>query len=65
MYKKAKDTFEYSKFQFQVFCTKGGQLDPPVGNGNICTKGGRFGPRVGDGNAFAPMEISWDPVFVT
>ena len=26
-----------------------GQLDPPVGNGNV----------------FAPMEVSWDPVFVT
>ena len=43
-----------------------GQLDPPVGDGNVfCTKGGQLGPRVGDATFFAPKEVSWEPVLVT
>ena len=39
-----------------------GQLDPPVGDGNVfCTKGGQLDPPVGDGNVFCTKGGQLDP----
>ena len=45
-----------------LVCTKGGQLDPPVGDGIVfCTKGGQLDPPVGDGNVFCIKGGHLDP----
>ena len=39
-----------------------GQLDPPVGNGNVfCIKGGQLDPPVGNCNIFCTKEGQLDP----
>ena len=39
-----------------------GQLDPPVGNGNVfCIKGGQLDPPVGNGNIFCIKGGQLDP----
>ena len=43
-----------------------GQLDPPVGNGNVFwIKGGQLDPPVGNVTFFGSKEVSWIPPLVT
>ena len=43
-----------------------GQLDPPVGNGNVFwIKGGQLASPVGNVTFFGSKEVSWIPPLVT
>ena len=43
-----------------------GQLDPPVGNGNVFwIKGGQLASPVGNVTFFGSKEVSWTPLLVT
>ena len=60
-YEAAVAKVYFSLCSFQSKHLKG-QLDPPVGDGNVfCTKGGQLDPPVGDGNVFCIKGGHLDP----
>ena len=66
LYRSANNEMKYKYVSINTSKHLKGQLDPPVGNGNVFwIKGGQLASPVGNVTFFGSKEVSWTPLLVT